>query len=405
MTSDSSKAKSADNELDKAASEACTRSGTFALLLSIVLFLLCSYWLGRKSDIALAKYISYRLNLAFSLAELQKDVVWNKYLESHPDATKKPLAHLIHATVEIRKTVVSRPLSEADRSAEVSGKVPKPDTSGPRLSPPGGLTATTVDTIEIPELSSIAELWRNLNDAEMLTAGMDNSNYYRFSIVRWANRRGLLLYSNDVSNLCSEAEIERPRKFMKSAVVLPQLNEAALMNCVTVSDLLELSQFEMPQMTNPTDFGARVSREVEISLGSIPKEPYAATLVAEGLLVFVVVYFAAFTRQAVSSESFPARGTLFGGFSEPWWMLLFFLLALWMPFLASCAIAYASRNFLVCLGLPLVLIGTYSSHSSLSSQRYFGPIGKLILGIFMRGRTRAPGIVHTYDTDSQPPDF
>jgi hypothetical protein len=55
------------DELDKIASEACTRSGAFALLVSVLLFVLCGSWQDRKADQALAGYLDNRLNLAMFL--------------------------------------------------------------------------------------------------------------------------------------------------------------------------------------------------------------------------------------------------------------------------------------------------------------------------------------------------
>jgi hypothetical protein len=43
----------------KAAPEACTRSGAFALALSVVLILLMPSWINRPAEIALAHYIGY----------------------------------------------------------------------------------------------------------------------------------------------------------------------------------------------------------------------------------------------------------------------------------------------------------------------------------------------------------
>jgi len=62
------------------------------------------------------------------------------------------------------------------------------------------------------------------------------------------------------------------------------------------------------------------------------------------LLAFVLVYFGAFAREAVSSPNFPTPGTLFSAFSGSRWSLLVLLLALWGPFAASVAVAIASRQ-------------------------------------------------------------
>jgi hypothetical protein len=85
------------DEVNKVASEACTRAGAFALLVSVLLFVLCVTLQERKADEALAGYIAARLNLAMFLEEFQKNQTWQNYAASHPDADQKPLAQLIRA--------------------------------------------------------------------------------------------------------------------------------------------------------------------------------------------------------------------------------------------------------------------------------------------------------------------
>ncbi|MGA2814402.1 MAG: hypothetical protein ABSG16_23645 [Candidatus Acidiferrum sp.] len=379
MPRDEARRESSRNDIDKVSSEACTRSGAFALLVSLVILLLCPYWEGRKSDAALASYLTNRLNLAVSLESLQNDAVWMEYAQSHPKVDQETLNSLVDTTVEIRRTASTKTSPPSDKSAPEATKPQKPNSPGSKPLPPNGLSATSVDEIEPPELSRIAEAWKNLNDSEMLTKSRENSNYFDFSIVKWVNRRGLLLYANDLSGLCSESEIEKPRGSSKSGQYVPQLNDNAVMNCATLSNLEDLAKFEMPQMSIPTDLGNRVSRTVDLTFGSLPKEGYAATLVAEALLFFVMVYFAAFVREAASSEFFPAPGTLFSGFSRSRWMLIVFLITLWTPLISVCAVTYVSRNLLVAFGIPLVLLGTYSVQRTLVKKSYFRAISPFLL--------------------------
>jgi uncharacterized membrane protein (DUF485 family) len=88
---------------------------------------------------------------------------------------------------------------------------------------------------------------------------------------------------------------------------------------------------------------------IELSPGSLPREaidPSIATLAAQILLFFVVMYFGAFSREAVASPTFPAPGTLFGAFSRSRWTLLVLLLALMTPLGTSLALAAATRKWL-----------------------------------------------------------
>jgi hypothetical protein len=183
------------------------------------------------------------------------------------------------------------------------------------------------------------------------------------------------MYANALTGACTASEIEIPSKHSKSKRYVPQLNDETLMNCVTFQDLKELAQFELPQMSNPIQLGGKVGPEVDVSPGALPKDPYAASLVAEALLFFALVYFSAFAREAVSTESFPTRGTLFGAFSRKRWTLIVFLLALWAPFLACCAVGLVSGKVLLGLWSVPVLLATLSAHRTLAGKSFFEPIG------------------------------
>jgi hypothetical protein len=394
---------SKSGEIDKVASEACTRSGAFALLVSVLLFVLCVYWQNRKAEEALSDYASSRWNLAMFLEELQNDRIWKKYIESHPDADQVPLDRLIHAVVEM--SVTSPPTAELPKSDELPIRssipqqpgnltTPPPKTQLPKLDqvpgksagtqnpnsplkrpmPPGGLSASEVLQVEPYEIARIVQFWRKLNDSDLLTKSRETSNYFDLSIAKWANRRGRVMYDNALTGVCTASEIDIPNKFAKSDRYVPKINDEALMNCVTFRDVKELAQFELPQIFTSIQLGDRIARDVDLSPGSLPKEPYAASLVAEALLFFALVYFSAFAREAVSTESFPTRGTLFGAFSRTRWMLIVLLLALWTPFLACCAVAFASGKILLGLGAALVLFATFSAQRTLAGKSFFESI-------------------------------
>ncbi len=362
------------DEVNKVASEACTRAGAFALLVSVLLFVLCVSLQDRKADEALAGYVAGRLNLAMFIEELQKNQIWQNYAASHPDADQKPLAQLVRATVEMTLTSPNTGLQKPDETPSRSIERHPPNSSKNVPAPPINLSVTTepLHIRDLGEMSQIVQFWRDLNDSDLLIRSGETSNYFAFSIAKWANRRNRILYSNSLELLCTVSEIEVPRKSFKSARYIPQLNDDALMNCITLRNLTELAQYEMPQMSSPSQLGTRIGRDVDLSPGSLPKDPYAASLVAEGLLFFVLVYFSAFAREAASAESFPARGTLFGAFSRTRWMLAVFLVALWTPFLACCSVAFISGKMLLGLAVIPILFATFSAHRTLEGKSYFG---------------------------------
>jgi hypothetical protein len=86
------------------------------------------------------------------------------------------------------------------------------------------------------------------------------------------------------------------------------LGRELLLDCLTLHDIRELADFELPTIPDTTKFGVRGEREVDVSPGSLPRDLYLASLFAQAFMIFVLVYFNAFAREAVSSANFPAGG-------------------------------------------------------------------------------------------------
>jgi hypothetical protein len=66
-------------ELETTASEACTRGGAFALLLSLALASLIPMWSDRKDEIILGHYMALRLSLVAALDALDENPLWKEY--------------------------------------------------------------------------------------------------------------------------------------------------------------------------------------------------------------------------------------------------------------------------------------------------------------------------------------
>src|SRR5260221_4420062 len=85
--------------VDTAASAACTRSGAFALLLTVTLSLLIPYWMQRRNEVALGNYISYRANLANQIETLDENPVWKTYKDSNKNAELMSMAELMKVSL------------------------------------------------------------------------------------------------------------------------------------------------------------------------------------------------------------------------------------------------------------------------------------------------------------------
>ena len=356
------------SKVDAAASDACTRAGAFALLLSVVLFLLIPYWAQRQNETALRQYLVHRLNLALRLDALDNDPYWREFSASHITAESMSVAQLLAARVE---TSGSRTHTDKAARPAAPGTGPSPES---RMSPPPPPQILSVSvTVTIVEMSAIADLLKKLNDSKLLTESRGYSNVYDFSIARWDQKLTYLVFRNQVANACFAKPIQIPNEGRKSEQFVPMIDNQALLRCLTLRDVREIAQFELPAISNP-QVGGRVEREIEVTPGSLPRDLYWASAFAQVLLFFVVVYFGAFAREAVSSEAFPAQGTLFSAFARSPLTLLVLLLVLWFPAIAALGVAAMSREWLLAICSVLVFSAVLSAHVALQRKSYFGSL-------------------------------
>jgi len=280
--------------VDTAASAACTRSGAFGLLVTVTLFLLIPYWMQRRNEDALSKYIVYRANLANQIEMLDENPLWKEYKASHKTAESMSIAILMKVSVESPKAV-PEVKSQTKDSFAAKPKVQRFDPTRPRPpSPPMGLFVT-VPPAKLEILLPIGDSLNLLNNSELLTRSRQVSNFCQVSIVRWVNKRANLMYENMTATFCfTKQRWEIENNEQKSAHFVPALDEEALLNCLTLRDVRELAQFELPTFSNPMLTEGRIQKEVDINPSSlIPRDLYMASVLAQLLLFFVVVHFGA----------------------------------------------------------------------------------------------------------------
>lgn len=377
MPKDSSNGAGEPN-VDVAASSACTRSGTFALLLSVLLFLLVPYWMGHKKDIALSEYLADRQNLAVAIDMLNESPLWTKYKASNEGAEQTSIAKLLGASVEVSPWAPSPNAVQPKPRTLASDKPQRPGAATFRPSPPTVLHVSVTEPLsQATQVSEIADLLVKLNNSEMLTLSRQVSHFYDFSIVRWVQERNSLLYRNVIVNDCFLKKLEVPHKAHPSDYFVPALDQDALLNCLNIGDVRQLARLELPTLSDPTQDRWPANREVELTIGSLSRDPFMASVLVQVLLVFVVMYFGAFAREAVASPAFPARGTLFGAFSKSRWTLLVLFLALWSPLAASLFVAAVSGKWVLIVCSVLIGASIFSVHSVLQGRSYFRDLNPL----------------------------
>ena len=372
--------------LDTAASAACTRSGVFALLLTVTLSLLIPYWMDRRNEEALGNYISHRQNLANRIETLDENPIWKEYKAFNGTADSMSISELM----KVSGTWTSR-IPEAKAQMKVSS-VPKPreersDPSRPAPPlPPTGLSASTsgpnLDTLFLP----IADSLNQLNDPDLLNRSRKVSNFFEFSIIHWVTKRASLMYENMLGTMCFSGRYwETPYKEQKVEHFVPAVDKDALLNCLTLRDVRELAQLELPTFSNPMQLKGSIHREVEVNPNSLmPRDLYMASVLVQLLLFFVIVHFGAFAREAVSSAGFPVQGTLFSAFSGSGGTLLVLLLAIWSPLCVSLAISVASRRWSLIPYTVLIGCAILFAYLVLQRKSYFGALNPRLIRKIIR---------------------
>jgi len=359
---------------DIANSKACTQSGAFALLLSVAILLLISHWWQRPREIALAAYISDRANLANELATLDDNPIWQKYQNANKSADSTPFEQLLEKSYPVPGSEDASKKEPAETKLKAH-KTAKKSISTPFIAPATNLVATAFESL--PELRSIADLLIRLNDPQLLSNSMKESNFFTFSILGWAQKRNDLMYRNVVLNSCVVTRLDIPTTAPgapKPDYFVPKLDNDAMLKCLTLQDIRQLAKLELPTFPNPLQLDGRIQQEIVVNPWSLSASLLPISLIAQVLLFFVLVYFGAFASEAVSSATFPTPGTLFAAFSRSRWLLFAIFIAIWIPLAASLAMSVVSHKWpLMACNVP-ILIAVLFIQSVLRRKSYFGSL-------------------------------
>ena len=151
-------------------------------------------------------------------------------------------------------------------------------------------------------------------------------------------------------------------------------NSSSVPGDPTLVDVRELARFEEPALSNPDPIGGSSGREIDLSPGALPREVYAASLVSDALLFFVIIYFGAFVREALISTGFPVPGTLFSAFYRSRLALVVMIVAFCAPVVSSVGLALVSRRWTLWGLSSLVLFADVFVLVELQSRSYFSPL-------------------------------
>ncbi len=382
--------------LDAEASRRCLQSGTVALVLAVVACALAGYWHQARLRAALGHYINDRNALSEAVRSVASDPYWVRYTARHGDAD------LISVSALERLAVLTSASGSAGASAprrsssgrpgsppggRPGGRGARPGVPSPPPAPPTGLSIAAYE--RIPGARSLGSDLEALSDPRLLERSMEASDFFAFSIQAWGDRRNHLMYQNYASGRCHVSRFDIPRS-RHAGDFVPTLDPAALLGCLTLRDARALAAYEMPVFGNPLERRDRLAVQVGLSGSALNVNLPFATVALDVAVAFVMLFFAAFTAEAIAQPSFPAPCTLFGAFGRTALSATALRLALWTPLAACSYLAVCSGSWPLCFGLLLPALATYPADRSLRRVGYFSR-GRRRPALPARGRGRRVG--------------
>jgi hypothetical protein len=283
------------------------------LLLALFLGSLNPYWLQAEKDIALYRYLAARLNLAIEVDGLNDDPNWQIYKASHEQAESMRLTQLMQATVGVWDTYPST--ARREHAARI---IKKTTQAGPPI-PPAATNLRIVAPIQ--GIHRVARFVVELDDENLLSTTREVSANWSNSVFRWGRKRHSLVVRNWATippgvEIRTQSEEKQSPQQQDREDFIPALGKEVLLATLTLSDVRELAKYELPAIPDTPEYGGGGPREIQTALGMLPRNLRMASLFAQLLLLFVITYFGAFVREAVTSAVFPVPGTLFSAFAK-----------------------------------------------------------------------------------------
>lgn len=297
-------------KMDTVTSHACTRSGTFALLLSMALFSLIPYWLQEPAKISLGRYVALRLNLVAAINQLDDNIPWHIYKQevSHEVAESMPIEQLLEVKYKIRsiwktienqtngsKVILLKPEYELIESQTNGNKVQSRNKTTPinkntqvDMTPPNPVTGLAEIT-RLELIHRIANLFVNINNSNLLTKSRQAENISDYSIYLWVLKRNSLLernrYSSDPFYMPfsgKEDSSRQPKGFVST------ISKEQLLKYFTIHDVRELAKFELPEAGETLKYAGIGENEINVTIGSLPHNLLIASIIAESFLLLVL---------------------------------------------------------------------------------------------------------------------
>ncbi len=291
--------------MDVRCSNSCTRAGLTALLLSAIAISMLQPLTQGRALIALGKYISSRFNLESYLNELDVDPCWKQFKAKSPNHDPE-------------KSNLSLPLKYECESGPTSFLVPSTAFSLFASSWQSNVFAqdappappTNIKALQsIFLIYEIANTLTELGDGKLLALARSYSFRYDNSIYKWSDFRYRLIAQNK-----HKGDIPiyiKTKDYGEYYVGTYERDE--LINYLTLENIRELSKYEMPNMSEVEGLSNKSGR-FNLPWNMVSLDASSAAIFVEFALLFALIYFWLYQREAKISPYFPLGGTLFAVF-------------------------------------------------------------------------------------------
>ncbi|HEY1266713.1 MAG TPA: hypothetical protein VGH16_05615 [Candidatus Binatia bacterium] len=334
-------------EFDIRCSNACTKAGAAALLLSAVaLGMLQPLTKSQQLD-AVTKYYSGRLALHDAINRLDKDPNWLLLLKDEKLGRQAAKEWTLDTILKYKVHPEGRPGLITKSKEEFLGEGVSMLASGMTLQAPRDIEF---------ELTL-------LGDGSLLSHARGFSNQINRSIYRWTYLRTMIVLFSKGKR---QTEIVTHFPDEKTAYV-PSVTRDDLL-ALTIPEIIELASYEPVEETK---LDALVRDDATLTLPSvgIPFNIIPAASLVEMALLLTSIYFWLYLREAKTSDNFPPSGTLFGVFSRSAPSRLVFRLLLLAPPVAAALLAYKTFWITPANVAPAVLIVLLGCVINLETRR------------------------------------
>ena len=327
---------------DTRCSDACTRAGTFALLLSAIAICLLSPLVAANIRTSLQNYISLRVALKETVDQISTDSCWLKLSEQLGGIRFTKTLTLVELGKYQCKEQSRPDGEESELSVQALATTPEDrayltwDTPEPQTKkglPPNPVRNLRLITeYPLPHLNSITKILTQLDDGNLLGAARQFSPRFNNSIYRWTTKQYRMQ-----SRYSSR---EYPSEF--TVVDIEELSNFALPDAVAYEEL---------QLGQPTIQTPGIPFQVQLEAGSV---------LLEIAVLLTVIYFWIFYEEARGSSTFPASGSLFAAFGRTPASRLIFNILIAVPGVCSLMLAirlsvYSSNPYMKLTLVPALL--------------------------------------------------